>query len=324
MSFASEVKKELMSVELTDKCCEKALVMGILHGGSEIVISKDGNYIIVKSYILSAIQKVMQIVKKNYDVNLVIKYGDENNLNKKRYYYLEISNNINPLIREFNLYPFDTLNIKHPLLINDCCKASFIRGLFIARGSINDPRKNCYHLEITCHRSDVAQVAKHILASNQINAKIRERKDNYVLYIKKSEEISAGLAYIGASSGVFYFEDSRIVRDIANMANRMTNCDIANLKKSSVTANKQLKAIKYIRKMGYFNKMPVRLQTISIMREEYPDSTLDELSAFSDNYFGKTLTKSGVSHCLRSLMQFYYELASKNSVTKNQSEKNNE
>ena len=96
------------------------------------------------------------------------------------------------------------------------------------------------------------------------------------------------------------------------------------LKKSSVTANKQLKAIKYIRKMGYFNKMPVRLQTISIMREEYPDSTLDELSAFSDNYFGKTLTKSGVSHCLRSLMQFYYELASKNSVTKNQSEKNNE
>ena len=85
MSFASEVKKELMSVELTDKCCEKALVMGILHGGSEIVISKDGNYIIVKSYILSAIQKVMQIVKKNYDVNLVIKYGDENNLNKKRY-----------------------------------------------------------------------------------------------------------------------------------------------------------------------------------------------------------------------------------------------
>ena len=101
---------------------------------------------------------------KNYDVNLVIKYGDENNLNKKRYYYLEISNNINPLIREFNLYPFDTLNIKHPLLINDCCKASFIRGLFIARGSINDPRKNCYHLEITCHRSDIAQVAKHILA----------------------------------------------------------------------------------------------------------------------------------------------------------------
>ena len=81
MSFASEVKKELMSVELTDKCCEKALVMGILHGGSEIVISKDGNYIIVKSYILSAIQKVMQIVKKNYDVNLVIKYGDENNNN---------------------------------------------------------------------------------------------------------------------------------------------------------------------------------------------------------------------------------------------------
>ena len=91
--------------------------------------------------------------------------------------------------------------------------------------------------------------------------------------------------------------------------------------------NKELSQIDFtpiFRKMGYFNKMPVRLQTISIMREEYPDSTLDELSAFSDNYFGKTLTKSGVSHCLRSLMQFYYELASKNSVTKNQSEKNNE
>lgn len=318
MSFASEVKKELMSVEFTNKCCEKALVFGLLQGASEIVLSKNGNHIIVKSYILSAIQKAMQIIKKNYDVDVVIKYGDENNLNKKRYYYLEISKNINLLIHEFNLYPFDNLKIKHPLLLNDCCKASFIRGLFIARGSINDPRKNCYHLEITCHRRDVAEVAKHILSLNQINAKIRERNDNFVLYIKKSEEISACLAFIGASSGVFYFEDSRIVRDIANMANRMTNCDIANVKKSAKTANDQLKAISYIRKMGYFNKMPIRLQTISILREEYPDSTLDELATFSDNYFGKTLTKSGVSHCLRSLMQFYYELVNKNNVAKKQ------
>lgn len=306
MSFASEVKKELLSLEDVSLCCKKSMLLGILQGASDIVFSNGEIKIIVKSYLLSVIQKTMNILKNEYHIEPTIKYGNDNNVNKLRYYYLEINDNVEQIISDYHLMPFDEILID--MFENACCKSAFIRGLFIARGSINDPRKNCYHFEITTKKEDIALLVKSFFNKNQIEAKIRERSHNYTIYIKKSEEISSALALIGANSGVFYFEDSRIVRDISNMANRMANCDIANVKKSTNASQKQLKAIEYIRKVGYFNKMPIRLQTIAIMREEYPDATLEELSEFSDKMFGKMLSKSGVSHCLRSLMQFYEEL----------------
>lgn len=314
MSFASEVKKELLGIKETNEAVEKSLIFGILQNSSELVISKEGTKLVIKSYILPVIQKTMQLIRNMYPVETEIEYGTNQNIHKKRYYYLTIKGKIQQLMIDFSLMPFDTIHPQHPFLKDENQKSAFIRGLFIARGSINDPRKNCYHFEITCRRIDVALLIKEIFEENSIEAKVLQKKENYVVYIKKSEDISSCLAYIGASSGVFYFEDSRIVRDISNMANRMANCDIANVRKSTESASKQLKAIRYIRKMGYFNQMPIRLQTMAIMREAYPTSTLDELSEFSDNYFGKPLSKSGISHCLRSLMQFYTEMLSKNQV----------
>lgn len=314
MSFASEVKKELLSIEDVSSCCRKSTLLGILQGASDIVFTNGGMKIIIKSYLLSVIQKTMNILKSEYSIEPIIKYGDDKNVNKLRYYYLEINSNAEQIIRDYHLMPFDEITLDN--FKNECCKNAFIRGLFIARGSINDPRKNCYHFEITVKKEEIAFIVKYIFNQNDIDAKIRERSNNYTIYIKRSEEISSALALIGAASGVFYFEDSRIVRDISNMANRMANCDIANVKKSTEAAQKQLKAIEYIRKVGHFNKMPIRLQTIALMREEYPDATLEDLSDYSDKMFGKTLSKSGVSHCLRSLMQFYEDLYSKNSVKK--------
>lgn len=307
MSFASEVKKELLGLSDVDSCCEKAMLFGLLQGASDLIITSEGKKVIFKSYISSAIQKASQIIKNHYDIETTIKYGDTQHLNKKRYYYLEMSGHIEELIQTYALYPFDIVDIHHPLCKQDCCKNAFVRGMFIAKGSINDPRKNCYHLEITCKNRELADMVSYILKTGEIDAKIRERKDNYVVYVKRSEDISTTLALIGATSGVFYFEDSRIVRDISNMANRMANCDIANVKKSTESCQKQLQAIEWIQKMGLFYQLPPRLQSIAKMREAYPDSTLEELSQFSDNIFGKTLSKSGISHCLRDLMRFYEE-----------------
>ena len=307
MSFASEVKKELLGLSNVNACCEQAMLFGLLQGASDLIITSEGKKVILKSYLSSAIQKVAQLIKNNRGIETTIKYGDTDHLNQKRYYYLEMSGHTEDLIQTYALYPFDTVDIHHPLCQQDCCKNAFVRGMFIAKGSINDPRKNCYHLEITCKNRELADMISYILRTNEIDVKIRERNDNYVVYIKRSEDISATLALMGATSGVFYFEDSRIVRDISNMANRMTNCDIANVKKSTESCQKQLQAIEWIQHMGLFYQLPLRLQSIAKMRLEYPDSTLEELSQFSDNIFGKTLSKSGISHCLRDLMRFYEE-----------------
>lgn len=311
MSFASEVKKELLSLEDTSNCCKKAVVFAILQNIGEIVFSSGIIKISLKTHLRSLIQLIVNTLKNEYKIETVIKYKEQDHLNNLKYYYLEITGEIDKIIKDFELSFFDDITLDTPILKNQCCKNAFIRGMFISKGSINDPRKNCYHLEITCKNLELAIITRNILVENDIDAKIRNRKNSYVVYIKKSEEISSCLALMNAASGVFYFEDSRIVRDITNMANRMSNCDIANIRKSADAANKQLSAIQTVKEMGHFNKMPSRLQTMAMMREEYPDSTLEELSDFSDNFFGKKLSKSGISHCLKALMDYYEKITNK-------------
>lgn len=311
MSFASEVKKELLNISSLDECCKKALLYGLLQGNSEILITSSGFKVIVKSTILNVLKIMIPLLKDLYNLNIGMSYKDEVSLRKRRFYYLEIIDHADEIISEFKLMPFTHLSRSDEIISNACCKSAFLRGLFIAKGSINDPRKNCYHFEISSSKDNVIRFAARLFKSKGINVSIMERRNQYVLYVKKSEDISSCLAIIGASSGVFYFEDQRIVRDVSNMANRMTNCDIANEIRCAKSCDEQLTAIEYIRSMGQFEKMPIRLQTIALLREEYPDSSLEELSYYSENLFGKRLSKSGISHCMRALMNYYHDLIRK-------------
>jgi DNA-binding protein WhiA len=306
MSFSSEVKREIVNITTLEDCCKKALAYGMMQATSRLLLTSDGMKVIVKSFQQDLIKCLIPILKKNF-ANLILQmsYQDEAIIQKKRYYYLEITGDgVKQLVDEFHLIPFSKTNLSDILIHKECCKSSFLRGLFIAKGSINDPRKNSYHLEITLDSQGIANLAQDILLKHDISAKVLEKKDNYVLYVKKSEDISKTLAFIGANSGVFYFEDSRIRRDVSNMANRMANCDIANLKKTSETAYLQCQAIEKIRKSGTFDKMSIRLQTMAALREEYPDCSFEELSEYSDKMFGHTMSKSGISHCMKDLLDY--------------------
>ena len=311
MSFASEVKKELLNLSSLDACCKKAVLYGLLQGNSEIIITSTGFKVVVKSTILNVLKVMIPLLKELYNLNIGMSYKDEVSLRKRRFYYLEIIDHADAIISDFKLMPFTHLSRSDEIISKQCCKSAFLRGLFIAKGSINDPRKNCYHFEISSTKENVISFAARLFKSKGIHVSIMERRNQSVLYVKKSEDISSCLAIIGAASGVFYFEDQRIVRDVSNMANRMTNCDIANEIRCTKSCDEQLEAIAYIREKGYFDKMPIRLQTIALLREEYPDSSYDELSYYSDNLFGKRLSKSGISHCMRDLMSYYKLLLKK-------------
>ena len=184
MSFANEVKKELLSLEDVATCCKKAMVLGILQGGCNIVFYNGGIKLVIKSHLIAAIQKTMTILKNDYKIEATIKYGNDDNINRIRYYYLEIVGDVESIIDDYALSPFSELSIKHKLIKNECCKNAFVRGMYSIKGSINDPRKNCYHFEITCKTHELALLLKDIFVSNQIKAKIRERKTGYVVYIK--------------------------------------------------------------------------------------------------------------------------------------------
>ena len=318
MSFGSEVKKELIILELVTTLEEHVLVMALLHNSSELAATHVGNKftwkLTIKSTILSIITFIAKYLKQHYNCNDQFKTKEKNSLNSFRYYYLELTD-IDKVIEDFNLLNLKLENITTDYLKLDTLELQniYLRGLFLSHGSISDPRISTYHFEIATSNEEIANLAVSIFANNGIDAFIHEKEhkradSTYIVYIKKSEDISSALVTIGANQGMFVFEDQRIYRDFNNMANRVTNCDIANERKCIETAKKQLAAIKFIRDNNMFHEMSLRLQSIAILRETYPESSNEELSQFSSNVFGKELSKSGISHCFKALMDFYNQL----------------
>ncbi len=304
MSFASEVKKELLSLEV-DSCCKDAIVAGILQGNSEIILANLNVKLLVKSPLSGVLRYISPILKKKYEVQTQISYLEKTNINKSRVYCLEIMEKAKEIVDDYHLFPFDTITLDDPLFANDCCKIAFIRGLFIAKGSISDPRKSNYHLEIVIKKPEIAVMVSQIISEYGIPMTITTRRNQTMLYIKKSELISEFLAFLGANIGVLQFEDLRIMRDLQNSVNRVMNCDIANSQKSLQYCQDQMEAINYLKEKGLYKKLTLRLQDAIRLREEYPDSTLSELSDYSSNILGKHLSKSGISHCLREIMKIY-------------------
>lgn len=311
MSFSSEVKKELLDINELSDCCKKAFLLGIMQSSSEFHISNPSNRIVIKSTILNTIKICHTLLKKFYNIDTNVSFEDEESLSKRRFYHLEICDSVEIIDSELQLSYFNQLSKNNLILNNSCCKNSFIRGLFVGKGSINDPRKNCYHFEISLKTENLAKMVEKIFKHNGIVCSVTERRNNYIVYIKKSEQISNALALMGADSGVFYFEDQRIVRDISNMANRMTNCDIHNEIKCARICEEQLLACETLKNSSIYNELPTRILATITLREEYPESSYEELSFYSENIFGKKLSKSGVTHCLKDLMKYYYDLIGK-------------
>ena len=314
MSFAREVKKELLNIE-NQTCCSHAEFAGIIHSLAEVGITFGGMSITLKSPINSIIRHILPYMKHNHQIEGELSYRVENGLKQQKYYYLRYDKIDSSIVDFYHLLPLDSYQITDELFNNECCKSAFVRGCFIAKGSINDPKKSNYHLEIIFKKIETASLVLNILKDNDVYASIINKKNQYLLYIKKSEEISKFLAFVGATEAVFEFENSRILRDYYNNVNRTINCDIANGNRSMQYCNKQKEAIEFLEKHGIVQKLSNRLQDAISLRKEYPDSSLSELSELSSNVLGKEMSKSGISHCMREITkvyEYYLEKGSKN------------
>lgn len=304
MSFAREVKKELLSVDNL-MCCVNAQVSGIIHSLAEVGLSMGGMSITLKSPINSIIRYVIPYLKRNHQLEGELSYAIESGLKKQKYYYLKYEGVPTEVAAIYHLLPLDSYMRTDEIFDNDCCMSAFVRGCFIAKGSVNDPKKSNYHLEIIFKKIETASLVLNILKENYIQASITNKKNQYLLYIKKSEEISKFLAYVGATESMFEFENSRILRDYHNNVNRTINCDIANGNRSMQYCNKQKEAIEYLEEHNIIPKLSSRLQDAINLRKEYPDSSLAELSELSSNVLGKEMSKSGISHCMSEIMKVY-------------------
>ena len=203
--------------------------------------------------------------------------------------------------------PADTLalHVNLPLVEDDCCKAAFLRGAFLAGGSVTDPGKG-YHMEIaTTHKSVALETYVLLRELGSMNMKSAQRSGGHVLYLKQSDLISDFLTYLGAPVAGMGIITAKLEKELNNKVNRRCNCDDANASKVVEAAQEQLAAIRKLEELGVLDKLPAKLHQAAVARKAHPYSALSELASLMD----PPITKPAMNHRLKKLVEYAKEAA---------------
>lgn len=287
MSFTSDVKNEVS--KLSHERIEMIAELSVILRNSATI----GETIKITTENASVARFVFSAIKEMYDISSSITVRNGYNYAKNYIYILEISKKIDKIVKELSL---DT-NIPHQYIIDDdISKRAYLRGLFIACGSVNDPKKSRYHLEFFVDNLEYAEFISNLLNEYYLNSKIIKRENKYMIYVKEAEKIGDFLRMMNAINSLFYFEDIRIYRDHKNMTNRINNCEQANVDKIIETAMNQVKDIEIIEEVGGLDLLSEKEQVAAIYRMKYKEASLLELSEIISYETGTKLTKSGLYH----------------------------
>ena len=195
------------------------------------------------------------------------------------------------------------------LLQQSCCKRAYIRGAFLAGGSISNPNK-AYHFEIVCRTIEQAEQLRDVINSFEMDAKIVERKRHYVVYLKEGAQIVDILNVMEAYVGLMDMENVRILKDMRNDINRRVNCETANIKKTVNAARRQIEDIEYIERTKGLRYLNDSLRSLAEIRLEDPDANLAELGQM----LNPPVSKSGVNHRLRKISSIANALREDNRI----------
>ncbi len=293
MSFSSDVKTELCK-ELPDRrCCALAEAYGILLYCN--TFSADRIKIVTGSAAFAA--RLPRLFKRAFGLAFDGVSGREG-AGKKN---LTITGP-DKIARIFDLFGYDaSLSLSHHinlgLLEEDCCRTAFIRGAFLAGGSITDPAKR-YHLELVTDHYSVSRETLSLLQEMGFSPKDAARGGNYITYFKQSETIEDLLTTIGAPVAAMDIMSAKIEKDMRNTVNRKVNCDTANADKVVSASQEQLAAIRRIEAGPGLDTLPDKLQEAALLRIANPEASLADLALLSD----PPVSKSCLSHRMKKLL----------------------
>ena len=309
MSFASETKKELVQIQ-SDDCCAKAELSALIRMNGVISLSNKGLVLDFATENAAIARRTLQLIKQLFDTEVDLLSRKKMQLKKNNVYIIRIKKNARDIATELGIMSESVgfvLGIAKDLVEYDCCKRAYMRGAFLAGGSVNNPETSSYHFEISTLDQELAEDLKDLANVFNLNARVLQRKKGYILYIKEAEKISDFLRVIEAYNAVLNFEDVRIFRDIRNSENRLNNCEIANETKTIAAAQRQIDNIELIDFVYGIDSLPERLQHVAKLRLEFPEENLNYLSDIS-NERGFKLTKSGINHRMRKLAEMAEEI----------------
>jgi DNA-binding protein WhiA len=300
MSFTSNVKSELLTNK-ADNCCNLAELSALLKIHGDVHLSSDGLSVEFNTTNLKIVRKVITFIKELYRIDVDIMSKKQMKLKKNDLYIVTIRNKASQIINELGLMNNSDDIMNDPNLLKECCKRAYLRGAFLASGSINSPKSSSYHLEISTSTEQDAINIRDLLNFFLLNAKYIKRKRGYIAYIKEAEKIADFLRVVSAIGGLLNFEDERIQRDFVNSITRVMNMEIANQNKTLGAANKQLRSISVLENMLDMNKLSKSMKEAIELRKENPEASLQELSEISGEMFNKIISKSALNHRFRNI-----------------------
>ena len=299
VSFSAGAKAEVCRVLPAKECCALAECFGILLFCNSF--NTEGIKIITESREFA--MALPKLFKKAFNVS----FDSFPSLASPGKLVFQISDEekIEIIMEAFGFDVQDTLalHVNLPLLEEDCCRASFLRGAFLAGGSVTDPEKG-YHMEITTTHQFVARETYalfHEVAG--FYPKSAQRAGGQVLYLKNSDQIENFLAFLGAPVAAMGVMEAKLEKEINNKVNRRCNCDDANTSKVVEAAQEQMAAIRILKERGVMDKLPLKLSQAAAAREANPSASLSELAGMMD----PPITKPAMNHRLKKLMELAKE-----------------
>ena len=299
VSFSGTAKAEVCRVIPHKRCCALAQCFGILlycnsFTGENIRIvteSREFSYILPKLF------------KRAFDID----FDSFPSLEApgKLIFQIWDPEKIDHIMDSFGFDARETLalHVNYPMVEDECCKVSFLRGAFLAGGSVTDPAKG-YHMELTTTHSSVARETYLLMGEvMDFYPKTAARGGGQVLYIKQNEQICDYLTYLGAPVAAMGVMEARLEKELNNKVNRRCNCDDANISKVVEAAQEHLNTIRVLRDRGMVENLPAKLQQAIEAREENPEASLTELAALMT----PAISKPAMNHRLQKLVQMAKE-----------------
>ncbi len=292
MTFTTRLKEEITKNEIDRIESLVELSAFIKYSGQ---IKKNKITLVMEN--ASVARRIYRNIKTNFGVNVKITIRNQKRFRVKQIYILEIYEKVDSILETLNIMKNNRKTLPEDFFLSsEEEKIAFLRGAFLASGSINDPSTAGYHFEFTSNTEKEGKFLCNILKEFNLQSKVLKRNNHYMTYIKSAEMISELIRLLGATNNFFYFEDIRIYRDHKNMVNRLNNCEIANQEKILKTGMKQLEDIKYLKDNDLLGLLDENVQEAIHYRESYPETSLQELADIISTETGRQIGKSGINH----------------------------
>ena len=304
-SFSSHVKEEICQNEIESLAVKKAVLSAFIRVNGELTIRNKRSLLTLKNQNAKIVKYIYQLLSDVFPSNIHLEFHRKN---QGTTYVINVDYRVDEML-DFLEVSYLEGKISKNIVYDDDTISGYLAGAFLACGSVNSPYTSNYHLEYQFNNENYAKWFSHLFLRYKgvhLNPKTITRRDRYVVYLKKSDEIGDFLVLVHASSSAMDFASVRISRDYNNQANRLENLDLANMSKTEEAGKRQAKEIKFlIDKLGLENLGSKKVQVVASLRKEYISRSLDEIASMASSVLGTPITKSNVNHILRKLHEMY-------------------